>query len=140
MPQIAPFPGAGVDRTTGKVISGWAHVVQSICVIFTTCFGERVMRRWFGSFVPNVLGRKMVPSTVLKFWTAVCVAIDLWEPRYRVTQITPFGDPDAMRLGSLGWQIDGIYMPRGHLGDFTPERGVRTVRFTRSDIGLTVTP
>lgn len=122
MPQIAPLPGTGVDRTTWRVLSGWPHVVQSLHVIFTTYFGQRVMRRWFGSFVPPILGQNMVPSTVLKFWTAVCVAIDLWEPRFKVTKITPFGSPEQMRLGSIGFRVEGVYRPRGHLGDFTPER------------------
>src|SRR5688500_5466382 len=97
MPRIAPFPGTGIDRRTGRPLAGWPHVLQSLEVIFTTHFGERVMRRWFGSFVPNILGEKMVPSTTLKFWTAVCTAIDTWEPRYKITKIIPIGTPEGMR-------------------------------------------
>jgi len=134
MPQIAPLPGTGVDRQTGKLLTGWEHVLQSLEVIFTTRFGERVMREWFGSFVPNVLGKKMVPSAILKFWMAVCVAIDLWEPRYRVTKIEPFGSDEEMRLGSIGFRVEGVYMPRAHLGDFTPERELRSFRLTQAGV------
>lgn len=138
MPQIAPSYGTGFDRHSGQVLGGWDHVVQSLEVIFTTRFGERVMRRWFGSFVPNILGENMVPSTVLKFWTAICIAIDLWEPRYRITRITPIGSPEDMRHGGLGFQIEGVYMPRGHLGDPTPERDIRSLRIGASRDGLKV--
>jgi hypothetical protein len=106
-------------------------VLQSLSVIFTTFFGERVMRRFFGSFVPKILGQPMTPSTIVRFWTAICVAIDMWEPRYRVTRIVPRGTPDEMRLGGLGFHVEGVYMPRGHLGDKTPEPGIR--RFSISD-------
>jgi len=128
MARLAPIPGTGIDRRTGRVISGWAHVEQSLHVIFTTRIGERVMRRWFGSAVPQILGQNMVPSTVLKFWTAICIAVDLWEPRYRITKIDPIGSPEEMRLGAIKFEVQGIYMPRGHLGDKTPE-GVRSISF-----------
>jgi len=116
MAQIAPLPGTGIDRNTGKIIAGWPHVVQSLRVIFTTFFGERVLRRWFG---PKILGQNLTPSTVLKFWSAICVAIDTWEPRYKVTQIIPLS---ADRDGSIGFRINGVYRPRGHLGDFSVEQ------------------
>lgn len=138
MPQISPFPGTGIDRNTGKLISGWDHVVQSIGVIFTTRFGERVMRRWFGSFVPQLLGQNMVPSTVLRFWTAICVAIDLWEPRFRITVIVPTGTPEGMRQGNLGFQVRGVYMPRGHLGDKTPATGDYSLNLLRGETGVRI--
>lgn len=138
MPQVAPFPGTGIDRRTGRVLSGWAHTTQSLAVIFTTYFGERVMRRWFGSFVPNLLGRNMDPPTIIKFWMAICVAIELWEPRFKVTKIQPIGTPEGMRRGGLGFEVQGVYRPRGHLGDFTPEGGTRSVRLWAGATGLEV--
>jgi len=118
---------AGLNRDTGKLLDGWPHVVQSLMVIFTTGFGTRVMRRWFGSSVPQLLGESIVPSTVVRFYGAVATAIELWEPRFRVTKVTPLAAaPEATRGGLLGLRIDGEYRPRGHLGDFTPD-GMRTV-------------
>jgi phage baseplate assembly protein W len=133
MARLEPYASTGIDRDTGKVLTGWNHVMQSLTVIFTTFFGERVMRRFFGSFVPKILGKPMTPTTIVRFWTAICVAIDMWEPRYRVTRIIPRGSPDEMRLGNLGFQVEGVYMPRGHLGDKTPEEDVW--RFTIGDDG-----
>lgn len=138
MAQVAPIPGTGIDRRTGKVLSGWPHVQQSLGVIFTTFFGERMMRRWFGSFVPKLLGQNMAPSTILRFWSAICVAVDLWEPRYRITRIVPLGNPDSMRAGDLGFRIDGEYRPRGHLGDATPATGIASFTIGASASGLSV--
>lgn len=132
MAQVAPFPGTGIDKETGRVLSGWDHTLQCLLVIFTTPFGARVLRRWFGSFIPPILGRNMDPPTILRFWTAICVAVDLWEPRYKITKITPGGTSDQMRLGNLTFAIDGIYYPRGHLGDFTAD-GPRRVTFRQKD-------
>jgi phage baseplate assembly protein W len=33
---------AGIDRATGRLLDGWPHVVQSIVVIITTTYGERM--------------------------------------------------------------------------------------------------
>ena len=120
MAQVNPLPGTDINRLNFQPISGWSAVVQAIAVIFSTRFGERVMRRWFGSDVPALLGRNLVPSTILRFWSAVCMAINLWEPRFRVTQIVPLGTDLEWRVGQIGFRIDGVYYPRGHLGDFTP--------------------
>jgi hypothetical protein len=119
MPQIAPIPGTGINRETGAVLAGWPHVQQSLGVIFSTAFGERVMRRWFGSAVPALLGRNLINSTVLRFWTAICTAIDLWEPRFRITKITALASATEARAGKIGFALVGVYYPRGHLGDYT---------------------
>lgn len=117
----------GLDRHTGQRLDGWPHVVQSLGVIFSTRFGERVQREWVGSMVPPMLGRNMVPSTVLRTMTAIYAAIEAFEPRYKITQIRPIS---VTRLGALGLVIEGQYRPRAHLGDFTAE-GPRRVTIGR---------
>jgi len=139
MAQIAPLPGTGIDRTNGKITSGWGHVQQSLYVIFTTKFGERVMRRWFGSYVPALLGRNMTNPTILRFWTAICVAIDSWEPRFRVTKIVPLASPAQLRSGAIGFAIVGIYYPRGHLGDYSISIP-KTVNLGSTGVSLSILP
>lgn len=121
--------GSGIDRRTGKLLTGWPHVVQSLEVIFTTGFGERVMREWVGSYVPYMLGQNLVPSTVLKFYVGLYAAIEAFEPRYRIVRFLP---TEVSRLGSLRLDIEGEYRPRGHLGDFTVE-GERKVSFLATE-------
>lgn len=119
----------GIDRYTGKPISDWEHTVQSVITILTTRIGERVMRRSFGSAVPNVLGQNLVPSTVLRFYMAIAISIALWEPRFRVRKFEyPEGTngPDKMQQGQIGIRMVGDYMPRALDGDFTVE-AVKTV-------------
>lgn len=125
---------AGMDARTGRPLAGWSHVLQSLEVIFTTRIGERVMRRWFGSNVPAMLGRLMVPATYLATFTAIYTAVSLWEPRYRITR---FRVLSAERDGRTGIQIDGDHMPRGHLGDFTVEQP-RSVLIGFGEAGMEV--
>jgi uncharacterized protein len=129
---------AGIDRRTGRVLDGFAHVVQSIDVIFTTRLGERVMRRWFGAIGTAILGRLLVPRTILIFTTALTVALDLWEPRFKITRVIADGNTtDKLRLGQLSLIIEGEYRPRGHLGDARSE-GVRRVSLGASKFGYTL--
>ena len=119
----------GIDRETGKPLTDWDHTVQSILVILSTHFGERVMRRVFGSAVPRVLGKNLVPDTMLKFYMAVAVAIELWEPRFRVRRFDYPGatnSPQDLRQGRIGIRLIGDYMPRALEKDFTVE-SIRTV-------------
>jgi phage baseplate assembly protein W len=91
-------------------------------VIFATRFGSRVMRRNFGSAVPNVLGQNLTPSTMLKFMTALAIAIEVWEPRFRVRQfVYPENEnsADNMGEGKIGLRMIGDYMPNALDGDFS---------------------
>ena len=114
----------GVDRRTGKVLVGWPHVQQSLGVIFSTRYHERVLRRYVGSFVPHLLGESALPRIITRFFWAIASAIDLWEPCYSIQRVLvgPEVSPETVRLGNFTFQNDGVYRPRGHLGDMTPER------------------
>jgi phage baseplate assembly protein W len=113
----------GMDRTTGKVLVGWPHVQQSISLIFATRFHERILRRWVGSFVPHILGESAVARIITRFFWAIASAVDLWEPNYSIKRIVvaPETTAEQVRLGNMTFRNEGVYRPRGHLGDFTPE-------------------
>lgn len=125
-------PSIDLDRRTGEVITGWDSTVQSIEEIFLTNFGERVMREWFGSMVPRLLGELLNNKNVLAFFTAVCSAIEQWEPRYRVTKVVPIS---VSRLGEFHVELQGEYRPRALLGDFTVE-GSRRLGVLGDNSGL----
>ena len=112
----------GIDRGTWGVITGWDHVIQSIELLLTTRYFERVAREHVGSPVPALLGELANAGTVIRFQWAVAVVILLFEPRFTPTRISPL---TLDRSGASGWVIEGIYRPRGHLGDMTPAATVR---------------
>lgn len=128
--------GASMDAATGALIEGWADVVQSLRDIFTTDIGTRLLRRTYGALVPRLLGENLTPATVLRFITAVIVAIELWEPRFRVKQIDypDINTPERLRLGALSIKITGVYRPRGHLGDETADFEDKTVTLGPSGV------
>ncbi|GJD78014.1 GPW/gp25 family protein [Methylobacterium gregans] len=131
----------GIDRNTGRVLRGFAHVKQSLGVLFSTGIGSRILLRLFGSAIPSLLGKNIVPSTFLKFATAIHVAVELWEPRFRLIQVTfprdtsadgstpATNSPERIRAGRIGVALHGQYRPRGHLGDPTPEGSSQTILF-----------
>ena len=116
MPADLTNPSVGLDATSGLVLTGWDHVLQSLSDIFTTGFGERIIREWYGSFVPSLLGRLITPQEVTPFFVAITSAIEQWEPRYRVSEIKVL---KATREGALHFYLDGEYRPRAVYGDFT---------------------
>jgi len=132
--------GFGIDRRTGRPLAGWLHTIQSIEVIFTTRIGERVMRRHFGNGGLVLLGRAMTAENVSRFWALIGIAIDQWEPRFKINRfVVPTSNtPETVRQGALTLQIEGVYRPRAHLGDFTPEVGLRSVGVGLAANGITV--
>lgn len=120
---MALDPSIDIDARTGANISGWPHVLQSLEDIFTTGFGEQIMREWYGSAVPRLLGENLNKETIVSFFVAVCTAVEQWEPRFRITKITPVS---VDRSGAFVVTLEGEYRPLALLGDFTPE-GARRV-------------
>lgn len=128
-------PSVGLDRETGGTITGWEHVEQSVRDIYTTRFGERIMREWYGSNVPVLLGqRNIVPREIIDYFMELLAPIEQWEPRFRVVQIVPL---KVTREGAFHFYIEGEYRPRATFGDFTVE-GARRIYGTASETGASI--
>lgn len=106
----------GVNAETGKVLTDWEHVQQSIRIILTTPIGSRVMRRDFGSNLPDLIDRKLTPRGVLAIYSATALALIRWEPRF---QIFKAAITTADQNGHIHLALYGTYFPRGHLGDYS---------------------
>ncbi len=126
----------GINRDTGRALSGWDHVVQSLQVIFSTRFHERVMRRWFGSLVPHMLGENVIPATLLRFFYSVVVAVELWEPRFRIVQVRVL---QAGRDGGVSLRLDGEYFPNAQVGDYVTNFR-RSLVIVARESGLVISP
>lgn len=128
---------AGIDARTGQLLEGWPHVVQSVGILITTMLGSRVMRRYVGSVATLMLGKLVNRRNMLRLMQSIAVAIDLFEPRFKVKSITP---TTLDRTGKVSLVIEGEYRPRGHLGDPRPE-GTRRITLASNgqDQGVIVT-
>lgn len=120
--------GTGVDIHTGRPLTGWDHVVQSIGIIFGTRIGQRVMRRQFGAGSLSLLGRRLTPRVVAYYRLLLVLALERWEPRVRVRSVRVTATVDGARAGEIAVATTVDYLPRGHLGDKTVA-GTRDLEF-----------
>ncbi|MCX2525490.1 GPW/gp25 family protein [Larsenimonas rhizosphaerae] len=113
---------SGMNRTTGAPLSGDEHIRQSVGDILTTPIGARVMRREYGSLLPDLIDQPLNGATALRAYSATVVALMKWEPRLRITQIQRVVDPD--RPGRLLLAITGRRVDTNEPIDLTvPLRG-----------------
>lgn len=76
---------AGMNVNTGKRLEGIDHIRQSIEDIITTPIGSRVMRRDYGSLVPELLDMPMNDALIMQVYAATVIAVTRWEPRIQIT-------------------------------------------------------
>lgn len=90
----------GTDARTGRQLEGEAHLRQSIADILTTPVGTRVMRRDYGSVLPELIDQPFNGATRMRMYGATATALMRWEPRIRVTRIdlTPGTEPGQFVL------------------------------------------
>jgi len=102
----------GINVETGQVLSGFAHVEQSIDVLMTTMLGERVMREWAGNPGTRLLGENGSERVVLAWVTVIWALVELFEPRFKIRRFQP---NEITRVGSIDFTILGDYRPYAHL-------------------------
>ncbi len=94
----------GISNTTGKALSGDAHLAQSIADILTTPLGSRVMRRDYGSLLFELIDRPINGAIRMLMHAATAIALRRWEPRLQLTRVYLVGEPQA---GQLTIRIEG---------------------------------
>ena len=78
---------AGMNSATGRRLGGMDHIRQSIRDILTTPIGSRIMRREYGSIIPQLIDHPSNPANQLRLMSATVMAVIQWEPRVRVTRV-----------------------------------------------------
>jgi phage baseplate assembly protein W len=111
----------GLDRFTGRHLSGWAHVLQSVDVIFETEIGSRMMLRHFGGGLRRMLGRRITPDVLALAASIFALSIAIWEPRLRVVRVVVAPSVEEVRQGTVSFIMQVAYRPNGHRGDPTEE-------------------
>lgn len=98
----------GMSATTGRAIEGEEHLRQSIADILSTPVGSRVMRRDYGSLIPELLDQPANGSTRVRLFGAAATALMRWEPRIRLTRLDLIAgaEPGAYALEITGRRLD----------------------------------
>lgn len=78
---------SGMNATTGRQLGDLDHIRQSIRDILTTPVGSRIMRRTYGSLLPELIDQPANPSNRLRLMAATVMAIIQWEPRIAVNNV-----------------------------------------------------
>ncbi|VVT07328.1 GPW/gp25 family protein [Erythrobacter sp. EC-HK427] len=94
----------GTSRTTGRALSGEAHLAQSIGDILSTPLGSRVMRRDYGSLLFELIDRPINAALRMLLHAATAIALSRWEPRIQLTRVNLLGEPAS---GKLTLRIEG---------------------------------
>lgn len=99
----------GMNLRTGQWLGGIDHLQQSIRDILTTPIGSRVMRRDYGSRLPDLVDAPINRATIVEIYTATAEALLMWEPRLKLSRVqVEEAEPGLIRL-----RLEGLYQPSG---------------------------
>lgn len=101
---------SGMNRLTGQALAGVDHLQQSIADILRTPVGTRLMRRDYGSLLPQLIDQPDNAATRVRVYAAAAGALMRWEPRLRLSRVRWQG---SARPGQALLQIEGVYTPQG---------------------------
>ena len=77
----------GMSAIDGRALEGADHLSQSIADILTTPIGSRVMRRDYGSRIPELIDQPITPRLAVELYAATAEALRRWEPRFKLTRV-----------------------------------------------------
>ncbi|SPK73054.1 Bacteriophage P2 Baseplate assembly protein GPW [Cupriavidus taiwanensis] len=77
----------GMNTATGRTLTDRDHIAQSVRDILTTPIGTRVMRRDYGSLLPELIDQPQHQTTRLRAMSATVSALLRWEPRLRISRV-----------------------------------------------------
>ncbi|EJB3449888.1 GPW/gp25 family protein [Salmonella enterica subsp. enterica] len=83
--MTARYTGMNPDGT--GTLSDTAHLWQFVSDILRTPLASRVMRRDYGSLIPDLIDAPQNDVTRLRCMSAAVIALTKWEPRIAVNQI-----------------------------------------------------
>ena len=93
-----------MNRETGGELGEVEHISQSIADILTTRLGTRVMRREYGSLLPDLVDQPFNDFTRIRVYAATAMALMNLEPRIRLSRVQFVG---SSLQGSIVLDLDG---------------------------------
>lgn len=107
--KIKEYIMTGMDKVSGKPLTDFLHLKQSIEDILTTPIGSRIMRREYGSKLFQRLDAPMTGELIAEIYADVVEALFNYEPRFKVTNVTVVSIED----GHLILDLMGKYLLTG---------------------------
>jgi uncharacterized protein len=101
----------GTDPTTGQSTQGIAHLKIRVRDILTTRIGERIMRREYGSRLPELVDQPVNKSWLVEAYAAVAEALDRWEPELRLIKVKI----ESVDQSQVTLSIICEYLPEGRV-------------------------
>lgn len=98
---------SGMGRSTGKPLDGIAHLRESVADILGTPLGTRLMRRSYGSLIPELIDQPDNATTRVRVFAATASALKKWEPRLRLTRVQLHS---GARPGQVVLDLEGLYI------------------------------
>ena len=80
-----------MNRETGSAIGTLDHITQSMTDVLTTRIGTRVMRREYGSLLPELVDHPFNDVTRLRVYSGAVMALMRWEPRVSLSRVQFLG-------------------------------------------------
>ena len=80
-----------MNRETGAAIDELDHIAQCLTDILTTRIGTRVMRRKYGSLLPELVDHPFNDVTRLRVYSGAVIALMRWEPRVSLSRVQFMG-------------------------------------------------
>ncbi|HHW4682426.1 MAG TPA: GPW/gp25 family protein [Xylella sp.] len=99
----------GMNSHTGKPLDGIEHLRQSVQDILSTPLGSRVMRRDYGSRLPELLDAPMTRALEMELYAATAQALAAHEPRLTLQHVTA----RATASGTVLLDLSARYLPAG---------------------------
>lgn len=93
----------GMSRTSGRALNpnSAEHLQQSVIDILTTPLRSRVLRRDYGSELPDLIDQPLNAFTRLRIFAATASALLRWEPRIRLQRVSLSAGADGRAVLSL---------------------------------------
>ena len=86
-PSLQDDAMLGMNAHTGQPLAGLDHLRQSIADILSTPLNTRVMRRDYGSRLPELIDQPITPRLAVELYAATAEALRRWEPRFKLTRV-----------------------------------------------------
>jgi uncharacterized protein len=99
----------GMNAINGQALGALAHLHQSLRDLLTTPMGSRVMRRHYGSEVPELIDQPLNGTTRLRLYAATAYAIQRWEPRLQLSRV----QLDYNTQGTANLTLEGMTNQQG---------------------------